>query len=130
MNFGVYMWLGCFGLGQPADGQHGDVVFLTEVFGRFGYVEGGLVAQIVNAVEAEDFAGGTPGFDHSIGEEQNAVAGVQVEAHFFIMHFGQDAQGQRAGQGDLLAVEIGRQVSGVGDAPVRRWRQTRRPGRW
>jgi hypothetical protein len=43
--------------GQPADGQHGDVVFLAEFPGRVGDVKGGLVAQIVYAVKAEELAG-------------------------------------------------------------------------
>jgi hypothetical protein len=41
-----------------ADGEDGDVVFLAEGFGGVGDVEGGLVAQVVDAVEAEELAGG------------------------------------------------------------------------
>jgi hypothetical protein len=61
--------------GEAADGQDGDVVFLAEFFGGVGDVEGGLVAEVVDAVEAEEFAGGVTGFDDSVGEEPDAVAG-------------------------------------------------------
>jgi hypothetical protein len=55
------------GLRQAADGQHGDVVFLSEVFGGFGHVEGGLIAEIVYTVEAEDLTGRTSRLNHAIG---------------------------------------------------------------
>ena len=39
---------------------------------------------------------------------------MQVKPDLFISRIGQDAQGQSAGQRDLLAIQVGRQVAGVG----------------
>ena len=68
----------------------------------------------MDAVEAEQLSGGLTGFDHSVGHEQDAVAGVQIEPHFVVADLGQNAQRQGAGDANLLAVEVGRQVAGVG----------------
>jgi hypothetical protein len=38
------MPLSGFGLCQPADGKHSDIVFLAEVFRCFRNVKGGLIA--------------------------------------------------------------------------------------
>ncbi len=113
-----------------ADGEDGDVVLLAEGFGGISQVEGRLLAQVADAIEAEKLAGGLARLDHSVGEQENAVAGMEIEAGLFIADLGQHAQRKSAGQGDLLAVEIGRQMAGVGDDHLAIGRQTRRPGRW
>ena len=85
-------WLCGDGLGQAADGQDRDVVFLAESFGGVSDVEGGLVAEVVHAIEAEEFAGGLAGFDHSIREHEDAVAGVEIETDFFVAALRQHAE--------------------------------------
>ena len=56
-----------FGLGKPTDCQHSDVVLLPKIFGSFGNVEGGLIAEIVNAIETEDLTGWTSRLHNAIG---------------------------------------------------------------
>ena len=51
----------------------------------------------------------------TVGEQQNAISRMQEEARLFIADFAENAEREIAGQRDLLAVEIGRQMSGVGD---------------
>ena len=85
-------------MGQAPDGEDGDVVFLAEFAGGVGDVEGGLVAEVMDAIEAEQLAGGLAGFDHAVGHEQDPVAGVQVEADFVVADVGQNAQRQAAGE--------------------------------
>ena len=68
-----------------------------------GDVEGGLVAEIVNAVEAEELAGGLTGLDDSIRHQQNAVAGVQVKPDLRVAHLRQNTQRQTAGQQQDMA---------------------------
>lgn len=60
--------LRCQNLGQPPHGQHGDVVILSEGLGRLSYVEGGLVAQVVDPLKAEHLAGGVSRLHNAIGE--------------------------------------------------------------
>ena len=75
-------------LRQTLDSQDRYIVFLAEGLGGVGDVEGGLPCQVVDAVESKQLSGGLAGFDYSVGHEQDAVAGVQVEADFFVGDIG------------------------------------------
>ena len=66
-----------------------------------------MAGEIVDAVEAEELTVGLAGFHDSVGHKQDAVAGVEVEADFFVNYVREDAEGEAAGDGDLLAVEVG-----------------------
>ena len=81
-----------------ADGEDGDVVLLAEGLGGLGQKECGLLAQVADAIEAEKLAGGLPGLDDTVGEQENAIAGMEVEAGLFIHHLGEDAERKCAGQ--------------------------------
>src|ERR1035437_9786022 len=110
--------LGRHGLGQPSYREHGNVVFLTEFLGGVGNIEGGLVAQVVDAVEAEEFAGGFAGFYYAVGEKKDAVAGVEVEADLVVVAVGQHAEWQGPRQDHPLAGGGGGEVAGVGGGKV------------
>jgi len=103
------------GLDETADGEDCDVVLLAEFFGGVGDEEGGLIAEIADAVEAEKLAVGFASFGDAVRHHEETVAGVQVEADFFIFDTGNYAQGQAAGKLDFLAVEVGWRVARAGD---------------
>ena len=68
----------------------------------------------MHAVETKKLAGGFARLNDSVGKQQHAVARMHEEADLFIADFWQDAQRQASGQCDLLAVQVGRQMAGVG----------------
>src|SRR6202041_23788 len=78
---------GCSGgqsLGEAADGKHSDVIFLAEGLGGVRDIEGGLAAEVVHAVKAEQLSGRQTGFDDAIAHKQDAVAGMQVETNLVV----------------------------------------------
>jgi len=102
-------------MGQAMDCQDGDIVFLAEIFGGFGYEEGRLIAEVADTVEAEEFAIGFAGFGYSIGHHEQPISGVEVEAGFFVDYAGDYSQGKATGEGNFLAIEVGRRMAGAGD---------------
>ncbi len=54
-------------------------------------------------------------FDNSIGVEGQAAAGLELKVCELIVSSAVDAEGECAGQFELAAIEIGREVAGVGD---------------
>ena len=113
--------LGGHGLREAAYGDHGDVVFLAECLRGVRDVEGGLVAEVMNALKAKEFAGLVAGFHHPVREQQHSVAGVQEEADFIVAHVGKEAQRKSARYRYLLAVQIRRKVTGIGEHYVSVW---------
>jgi len=69
----------------------------------------------LRAVEAEEFALRVLGLDNSVGVEGEAAAGGEIEAGDGVAGVGLDAEGQCAGELDFIAVEVGREMAGVGD---------------
>ena len=101
--------------GGALDGDHGDVVGLSELLRGANDVCGGLRGQAAGALEAEEFAFLVLGFDYTVGVEGQAAAVGQMEAGCFVIADGNHAKGKRAGEFDLLAVEVGGEVAGIGD---------------
>jgi hypothetical protein len=104
--------------GETADGEDGDVIFLAKLFGGVGDEEGGLVAEVADAVEAEHFTVGFAGLGDAVGHHEEAVAGVEVEASLLISDVGDDAERQAAGEGNFLTVEVWGWVAGTGDGEL------------
>ena len=69
----------------------------------------------MHALEAEELAGRLSRFHYSVGKQENAIAGMEVEALLFVTHLRKHAERQASGQTDLLAIQIGRKMAGVGD---------------
>ncbi|MGC1783137.1 MAG: hypothetical protein WA708_11510 [Acidobacteriaceae bacterium] len=54
---------------RELNADHGDVVFLAELFCGLGDVGGGLAADFLGALKAEEFSFFVRRFDDSIGDE-------------------------------------------------------------
>lgn len=68
--------------GGTQESDDADVVFLAEVLGGFGNGGGGAagVEQGLDALEAEELLTGAGGFEDAIGDEDEAVFGLEIEA--------------------------------------------------
>lgn len=70
---------GMCGARGDVEGDDGDVVGLAEVFCGLRDVACRLVADLLGALEAEEFTVGVGGFDDTVGEEDEAVTTVELE---------------------------------------------------
>ena len=93
-------------MGEAVDGEDGDVVFLAKFLGGVGDEEGGLVAEVADAIEAEELAGPARGeLGDAVGHRRaRRSPRSQVVADFLIAAAGRRRrQGKAAeGLGDLL----------------------------
>src|SRR5437868_9313218 len=108
---------GFYSGGETGDGKDGDVVFLTEGDGGvgrlFGVGFGG--EELLEAFDAEDFAGGVAGFGEAVGVEGEAVVDVELDGEFVVAGGGHETERERRGDVELVVVEEGWEVAGVGD---------------
>ena len=74
------------------DGDHGDVVVLSEGLGCLGDGLSWLNAEFAGAIEAEKFAGVRLGFEDSVGDDGDTLSGSELEAGRFVRIAGEDAE--------------------------------------
>lgn len=79
---------------------------------------GGFGGDGLCAVEAEELAALVAGFYYSVCVEREAATGVEREGCCGVVAVVGDAQRKRAGELDFFAVEIGRQMAGVGQGDL------------
>ena len=74
--------------GQPADRQHGNVVFLPEALRRHGNQVGRFDADGAKALETIEFAGLAARFDDTVGEEYYAITGPETKVNLVVGRVG------------------------------------------
>ena len=81
-------------------GQHGDVVFLTEGDCRFSGFGGAGIGgkERVETLEAVEFATGSARFKETVGVEGEAITLAQLDGSFVVVRRGNEAEGNGAGQ--------------------------------
>ena len=76
------------------EGKYGDVVVLAELLCGFGYGAGGLGADGLGSVEAEEFATFVSGFYDSVRYEGEAVVWIELKCSFGVADVRRDAKWQ------------------------------------
>jgi hypothetical protein len=91
----VFSCEGCFqrGCGE-GEGKYGDVVVLAESLCGFGHGTGGLGADGLGSVEAEELATFVSGFYNSVRYEGEAVVWIELECGHGIADIRRDAERQ------------------------------------
>src|SRR6185437_6612351 len=92
-----------------------NIVFLTECFRRFRNCMCSLVADGLDAFEAEKFSFLVRGFYHSIGNKSQPVPSREWTARFRIAAVLHNSQRQPAFNGQFFAIPVWRQMSRVGN---------------
>jgi hypothetical protein len=100
------------------EGKYGDVVVLAELLCGFGDGAGGLGANGLGSVEAEELATFVSGFYDSVRYEGEAVVWIELECGFGVIDIRGDAKRQAGFNIQLLPIAVGREVSGVGEGHV------------
>ena len=81
----VFLCEGCFQRGGEREGKYGDVVVLAELLCGFGDGAGGLGADGLGSVEAEELATFVSGFYDSVRYEGEAVVWIELECGFGVV---------------------------------------------
>lgn len=82
----------------------GDVVVLTPGLGGFGDLDGGLEAEGLGSVEAEEFVFGVGGFDDAVGDEGEGLVGGKMGFGVGVFGFAVDAEGEAGFERQFLAI--------------------------
>jgi hypothetical protein len=85
---------GCFQGGGERESKYGDVVLLSELLRCFGDGAGGLGANGLGSVEAEELATLVSGFYHPVRYEGEAVVWIELECGFGVADIRGDAERQ------------------------------------
>ena len=113
----------CSGLGVvlacPDHCQYGDVVFLAELLRGPGNGIGRLVADALHAREAVEFAAAVAGLQHAVRDKRQAIVLAEAEGQFGIVGLMGDPERKAGIDLEFFAVEVGRQMTGVGDGGLR-----------
>ena len=104
---------------DAGDGEDGDVVGLgsavSEGLRGFSDVMGGVMADGLGAVEAEEFAGGGAcGFDDAVGDESAEFIRIEMKWDFGVVNIRSEAERKVGVGGNFSAVEVGVGMSSVG----------------
>ena len=113
-----FLCQGCFYRGVEREGKYGDVVVLAELLCGFGDGAGGLGADGLGSVEAEELATIVSGFYHSVRYEGEAVVWIELECGFRVADIRGDAERQAGFNIQFLPIAVGREVSGIGEGHV------------
>src|SRR6516225_5091921 len=76
--------------GSEGDRKHTDVVLLPELLRRGSNLLGGLMANGLRALEAEEFAVGVLRFNDAIGHQGERIARIELQCGFGIVGVGDD----------------------------------------
>jgi len=81
--------------GEAGDGEDGDVVFLAEGDGSFaGLPRVGFGRdELLQAIEAEDLAGGAAGFEEAVGVEGETVSDFELDGDLVVAGRGNESEG-------------------------------------
>jgi hypothetical protein len=100
------------------EGKYGDVVVLAELLCGFGDGAGGLGANDLGSVEAEELATFVSGFYNSVRYEGEAFVWIELECGFRVIDIRRDAKRQAGFNIQFLPIAVGREVSGIGEGHV------------
>ena len=102
--------------GSETDGEHRDIVLLAEGFRHGSDLCGGTAAEVASTFEAEELAARVAGFEDAIGEKGDVVLGIKAEDGLGVLRRAVDAEREAGFNGNLGAVEIRRQMAGIGES--------------